>query len=186
MQIERTALSEVLLIRPDVYRDSRGWLFESYHFSKMAELGIQNVFVQDNHLKSCQRGILRGIHFQNTPAAQSKLVRCTVGRVADYAIDLRKGSPTYLRWICVELTAEGFEQLYIPAGFGHAVVSLTDESEVQYKVDLPYSPEHDRTVAWNDPELAIEWPFPENQLILSEKDANAPLLHNSDCNFSYH
>lgn len=186
MQIQHTRLDGVLLITPDIFRDERGWFMESFSAPKLREqAGISTVFVQDNHIRSTKPGVLRGIHFQNEPFAQAKLLRCTVGRVMDYAVDLREGSPTYLQWVCAELTADNFTQIFIPRGFGHAVVSLTEESEIQYKVDSPYSGAHDRSIRWDDPSIAIEWPFPAHQLVLSEKDRLAPLLKDSDCNFRY-
>ncbi|OUO38224.1 dTDP-4-dehydrorhamnose 3,5-epimerase [Flavonifractor sp. An306] len=177
-------LNGVMLFTPDVFRDYRGWFMESFSEKTLQKhLGVKNKFVQENHIRSTQKGVLRGIHFQNNPVAQSKLIRCTAGQVMDYAIDLRMDSPTYLKWICVELSADNFKQIYIPKGFGHAVVSLTDISEIQYKVDSFYSKEAERSILWKDPQLAIEWPFPDEMMILSEKDLNAPLLQDSDCSF---
>lgn len=186
MKVKKTDLPGVLILHPQVFHDERGWFMESYNASKLAACGIHDTFVQENHLRSAHKGVLRGVHFQNEPFAQAKLLRCTVGRIADFAIDLRKGSPTYLRWMRVDLSAEGFEQLYLPAGFGHAAVSLTDESELQYMVNVHYTPTHDRSIFCCDPALGIDWPFPESELILSEKDAAAPLLRESDCNLIYH
>lgn len=186
MKIEHTRLDEVILLTPDVFRDKRGWFTESYSAEKLlAESGISAGFVQDNHIRSIQRGVLRGIHFQNTPFAQAKLLRCTTGRVMDYAVDLRRGSPTCLQWVAVELSAENFRQIWIPRGFGHAVVSLSEYSEIQYKVDAPYSKVSDRSIRWNDPDIAVEWPFSDQELILSEKDRTAPCWKDSDCNFNY-
>lgn len=186
MEIVHTKLSGVLLITPDVFHDNRGWFMESYSVPKFLEKsGLCMNFVQDNHIRSVKQGVLRGIHFQNTPCAQAKLLRCTVGCVMDYAVDLRKGSPTYLQWVCAELSADNYKQIFIPHGFGHAVVSLTGTSEIQYKVDSPYSKECDRSIRWDDPEIAVQWPFPSQELLLSDKDSGAPYLKNSDCNFVY-
>ena len=186
MKIEHTKLDGVLLITPDVFQDDRGWFTESYSAPRLLEQGgLCSQFVQDNHIRSIKRGVLRGIHFQNAPFAQAKLLRCTVGRVKDYAVDLRKGSPTYLQWVSAELSADNFKQIFIPRGFGHAVVSITEESEIQYKVDSPYSKEYDRCIRWDDPDIAVEWPFSTQELILSEKDRTAPRISDSDCNFTY-
>lgn len=186
MKVERTKLNGVLLITPDVFRDDRGWFMESYSASKFLEKsGLCMEFVQDNHIRSARQGVLRGIHFQNAPFAQAKLLRCTVGRVMDYAVDLRKGSPTYLQWVCAELSANNFKQIFIPRGFGHAAVSMTEVSEIQYKVDAPYSKECDRSIRWDDPDVAVKWPFPSQKLVLSNKDRSAPYLKDSDCNFSF-
>lgn len=165
-----------------VFSDSRGWFTESYNKARFVELEIDAEFVQDNHSYSAKRGTLRGIHFQKEPKAQSKLVRCTRGAVLDVAVDLRRGSDTYKQWHAVELSAENRRQLFIPKGFGHAFLTLTDDAEVQYKVDEYYSKEHDRSIRFDDPELEIEWGVAEP--ILSEKDLAAPLLRDSDVNFS--
>ncbi len=181
MECEKTCLEGVLILTPRTFYDERGWFMESYSTRNLSAFGIQCAFVQDNHIASVQKGVLRGIHFQNYPHAQAKLVRCTRGRVRDYAIDLRKQSPTYRQFVSVELTAENKKQLFLPQGFGHAVLSLTDDSEIEYRVDNLYSPEHDRTISYLDPELDIPWGA--NRMIVSEKDRNAPLLRDSDCNF---
>jgi len=186
VKVEHTKLNEVLLITPDVFRDNRGWFMESYSAPKLLEKsGLCMNFVQDNHIRSVKQGVLRGIHFQNAPYAQAKLLRCTIGCVMDYAVDLRKGSPTYLQWVCAELSADNCKQIFIPRGFGHAAVSMTEISEIQYKVDSPYSKESDRSIRWDDPEIAVQWPFPSQKLVLSDKDRGAPYLKDSDCNFIY-
>lgn len=183
MRVIETELPGVLLIEPDVYRDERGWFIESYSYKAFKQFGIDIVFVQDNHSYSKKRWTLRGIHFQNNPMAQSKLVRCTRGKILDVVVDLRKGSPTYKKWIMVELSEDNKRMLFIPKGFGHAFLTLTDNVEVQYKVDEYYSKEYDRSIRWNDPEISIDWPVKDP--ILSEKDRNAPFLKDSDCNFIY-
>lgn len=181
MEVIELELEGVKLLRPKVYNDYRGYYMESYSLRTLKEHGIENVFVQDNHLLSLKKGTIRGIHFQNHPKAQSKLLRCTKGKILDVVIDLRKESPTYKKWIAIELTASSKEQIFIPKGFGHGCISLVDDTEVQYKVDEFYYPEFDRAIVWNDPELGIEWGtiYP----IVSEKDKNAPLLRESDVNF---
>ena len=181
MSFEKTSLDGVIIITPRVFEDERGWLMESYSQRTLAECGINCTFVQENHICSTQKGILRGIHFQNSPFAQAKLVRCIKGAVMDFAIDLRKNSPTYKQHVCVELTEDNKKQLFIPRGFGHAVISLTDYSEIVYHVDNLYSKEHDRTISCFDEQLNIKWPTTE--IILSEKDKNALTLEKSDCNF---
>ena len=181
MQIIKTELPGVIILEPQVFADSRGWFMESWSEKKMQEMGMNYNFAQDNHSFSAKKGTLRGIHFQNNPYAQTKLVRCTCGAVLDVAIDLRKESKTYKKWISVELSAENKRQLLIPAGFGHGFICLTDHTEFIYKVDKPYNATADRSIRWNDPELAINWQ--EKNPILSEKDATAPFLEDSDCNY---
>lgn len=181
MEVEKTALNGVVILTPRVFCDERGWFMESYSVRNLAECGINCTFVQDNHISSIKKGVLRGIHFQNHPYSQAKLVRCTRGRVMDYAIDLRKESSTYKQFVCAELTEDNKKQLFIPQGFGHAVLSLTDFSEIEYRVDNLYSKDHDRTISYLDNELNIPWNL--NDIIVSEKDRNAPTLAESDCNF---
>lgn len=181
MKTEKTELEEVFVVIPEVFEDERGYFMESFSQRKLKEVGITDQFVQDNHIQSVKKGVIRGIHYQNHPHAQAKLLRCTCGAVMDYAVDLRKNSPTYKKWVCVELTAENKKQIYIPQGFGHAVISLSEISEIQYKVNNFFDKESDGTIAYNDPELQIKWPF--DAVILSEKDKNAPLLVDSNCNY---
>ncbi len=181
MECEKTELEGVLILTPKTFCDERGWFMESYSTRNLSECGIHCTFVQDNHIASLKKGVLRGIHFQNLPYAQAKLVRCTNGRVRDYAVDLRKQSPTYRQFVCVELSAENKKQLFLPRGFGHAVLSLTEYSEIEYRADNLYSPAHDRTVSYLDPALGIPWGI--DPITVSEKDRNAPQLKDSDCNF---
>ena len=183
MKVIATKLNGVHLLEPRVFGDSRGWNMESWSKRTMEEAGLCYDFVQDNHSLSAQKGILRGIHFQKGIYAQAKLVRCTKGAVLDFAVDLRKGSPSYLKWISVELSAENKLQLLLPRGFGHAFVTLTDEVEFIYKLDNYYAPAADRGIIWSDPDLGIEWGI--NNPILSQKDANAPRLKDSDVDFVY-
>lgn len=170
-----------MIIEPDVFGDHRGWFFESYSKKKLADLGINVDFVQDNHSFSAEKGTLRGLHFQNQPMAQAKLIRCTKGAVLDVAVDLRKSSLTYKKWVAVELSAENKKQLFIPKGFGHGFLTLTPDAEFQYKVDEYYSKEHDRSIKFDDPEIGIDWKIIDP--IISDKDKDAPLLKNSDVNF---
>ena len=179
-----TRLPGVYILEPQVFGDQRGYFMETYSTRAFAELGITNTFVQDNQSFTAQKGTLRGIHFQNAPMAQAKLVRVTRGAVMDVAVDLRKGSPTYLQWEAVELTAENKRILYIPRGFGHGFKTLTDNVEFCYKVDNLYSKEHDRGVRFNDPAIGVDWGEVKEEL-LSIKDTTSPLLKDSDCNFVF-
>ena len=182
MQIEKTELQDAYLITPDVFGDSRGWFMETYSKTKLQEItGIE--FVQDNQSYSSQKGIIRGLHCQTNPHCQTKLIRCTRGEIYDVIVDIRKGSPTYKKWIKVHLTEQNKKQLFIPKGFLHGFITLTDDVEVQYKVDDYYSKPNDRSVRFDDPEFGVDWGV-ENP-ILSDKDKNAPLFKDSDCNFTY-
>jgi len=182
MNIINTDIDDVKVIEPIVYGDHRGWFTEIYSKEKFDELGVNNDFIQDNHSFSAQKGTLRGLHFQLNPKAQAKLVRCTKGKILDVAVDLRKGSSTYKKWVAVELTEENKKQMLIPKGFAHGFLTLTDDVEVQYKVDEYYAPECDRSIRFDDPEIGVEWG--NNNPILSEKDLNAPLFSDSDVDFS--
>lgn len=181
MNVIRTDIEDLVVIEPVVHGDHRGWFMETYSAQELAKHGINTVFVQDNQSFSAQKNTLRGMHFQNAPKAQTKLIRCTKGAIIDTVVDLRKNSKTYKKWFSIELSAENKKQLYIPKGFAHGFVTLTEDVEVQYKVDEFYSKEHDRSIRFDDPEIGIEWEV-ENP-ILSEKDLNAPLLKDSDVNF---
>jgi len=182
MNIVNTELPGVVIVEPQVFGDSRGWFLESWSAEKMKAAGLDYNFVQDNHSFSSQKGVLRGIHFQQSPYTQAKLVRCTAGAVLDVAVDLRKNSPTYKKWIAVELSAENKRQLLIPRGFGHGFLTLTDNVEFCYKTDNIYNAESDRSIRWDDPELSIEWGIVSPTV--SDKDKNAPLLKESDCNLA--
>ena len=179
-----TKLEGVYIIEPEVHGDARGYFMEVWSTRNFEELGLRYDFVQDNQSFSAQQGVLRGIHFQNAPMAQAKLVRVTRGKVMDVAVDLRKGSPTYRQWIAVELSAENKRMLMIPRGFGHGFRALTDDVEFVYKVDNLYSRECDRGIRFDDPEIGVDWGEVKEEL-LSAKDRNAPLLKDSDCNFVY-
>lgn len=172
MTVSKAKLDCVYVIEPRVFGDARGWFMETYNKLKTPQINCE--FVQDNHSYSTQKGTIRGIHFQREPMAQAKLVRCVSGEIMDYAVDLRPDSETFKQWFSVELSAENKKQLFIPRGFGHAFITLTDDVEVVYKTDNYYSPEHDGTVLWSDPEIGIDWGISEP--ILSDKDKNAPLL----------
>ena len=181
MNLIKTKLEGVYIIEPKVFGDERGWFMETY--SKIKTPEIARDFVQDNHSYSKEKGILRGIHFQNGEHAQAKLVRCIRGAVLDVAVDLRKGSPTYMQWEAVELSAENKKQLFIPRGFGHGFLTLTEDVEFVYKTDNYYNYESDRSIIWNDPDIGVDWGT-ENP-VLSEKDSSAPRLRDSDCSFRY-
>ena len=170
MEVKTTALPGVLMLKPRRFADSRGYFVETYNQRILAEAGVVAHFVQDNQSFSSKAGTIRGLHFQLPPAAQAKLVRALRGAIFDVAVDLRRGSPTFGRWIGATLTADGGEQLFIPRGFAHAFCTLEDDAEVAYKVDDFYAPKCDSGLIWNDPDLAIAWPV-KADAILSEKDA---------------
>lgn len=184
MKIVKTNIEDVLIIEPKVFGDYRGWFTEIYSKEKFRENGVEIDFIQDNHSFSAQKGTLRGLHFQLYPKAQTKLVRCSKGKILDVAVDLREGSPTYKKWIAVELTEENKKQLLVPKGFAHGFLTLTNDVEVQYKVDEYYSPENDRSIRFDDPDIGVIWGL--DSPILSDKDLNAPSLKESYINFKYH
>ncbi len=173
MKFTSTALPEVIVIEPEVHRDERGFFLESYHRDKYRDGGISVDFVQDNHSRSA-RGTLRGLHAQLAPLAQSKLVRVVAGEIFDVAVDVRRGSPRFGRWVGVELNDRNFHQLYVPAGFAHGFCVLSEAAEVEYKCSAPYAPEHEIAIAWNDAGIGIEWPVEQPQL--SKRDREAPPL----------
>lgn len=181
MKITKTEIEGLVIIDPDCFGDHRGWFMETYNEAKMKENGIDVVFVQDNHSKSMIKGTLRGLHFQNNPAAQTKLVRCTKGSMLDVAVDLRKNSPTYKKWFSIELTEENKKQLFIPQGFAHGFLTLSDDVEVQYKVDNLYNKAYDRGIRYDDPEIGVDWG--DINPVLSDKDMTSPFLKDSDVNF---
>ena len=178
-----TNLPDVCLLEPQIFRDLRGYFMETYSAPLLDEWGLRCEFVQDNQSFTKKKGTLRGIHFQMNPMAQCKIVRVTRGAVLDLAVDLRKGSPTYLQWILQELSAENKRMMYIPRGFGHGFLTLTDDVEFCYKVDNLYSKECDRSIRFDDPQIGVNWRIIDP--ILSEKDLSAPLLADSDCNYVY-
>jgi dTDP-4-dehydrorhamnose 3,5-epimerase len=181
MNIVNTFIKDLLVIEPDVHGDSRGWFLESYNEQTYKKSGINIKFVQDNHSFSTQKGVLRGLHFQNNPFAQSKLVRCTHGRIWDVAVDLRKSSPTYMKWFGIELSEKNHKLLFIPQGFAHGFLTLETDCEVQYKVDNFYDKMSDKSILYNDPQIGIDWPI--QHVILSEKDKNAPMFKDLDVDF---
>lgn len=168
-----TSLDGVVIVETAAVRDERGFFIESYHQRTYAEHGLSDAFVQDNHSRSA-RGVVRGLHYQDMRAPMSKLVRCIAGAIFDVAVDLRVGSPTFGRWVGVELTADNMRQLYVPAGFGHGFAALTEGAEVFYKCGAFYAPETEGAVAWNDPEIGIDWPVANPTL--SRRDQQAMSL----------
>ena len=174
MKVTETKLKGVYLIEPKVFGDERGWFMESWSKQKFEGAGINVEFVQDNHSFSATKGTLRGLHYQIEPMAQAKLLRCSKGSIFDVAVDIRKGSPNYAKWVGIELSAENKKQLFIPHGFAHGFITLTDDVEVQYKADNFYAPHYDGNIRWDDPDIGIEWPI--QPVILSDKDREAPLL----------
>ena len=176
MQVEATAIPAVKIVTPKKHGDARGFFSEVYSKVEWDKAGLDFAFVQDNHSFSATIGTLRGLHFQLPPFAQDKLVRCTRGRILDLAVDIRRASPTFGQWVGVELSADNWRQLLVPAGFAHAFVTLTPDVEVLYKTTAPYSPAHDRGIAWDDPDIGIEWPLPPGGPVLSDKDKRWPRL----------
>ena len=175
MQIKESKIPGVVLIKPERHGDHRGFFSETYSHRVYAELGIEDVFVQDNHSLSAVKGTVRGLHFQAPPYAQAKLVRCGQGAVFDVAVDIRRGSATYGEWVGYELSAENGAQMYVPIGFAHGFVTLEPNCEILYKCSNYYTPETECSLRWDDPDIGIKWPF-IGDTILSEKDAAAPLL----------
>lgn len=176
MNIIKTEIEGIYIIEPQVFGDERGYFFESFNAERfLAQTGIDVTFVQDNESRS-KRGVLRGLHFQRAPYAQAKLVRVVQGRVLDVAVDIRPESPTFGKYVATELSGDNHRQMFIPKGFAHGYVVLEDNTVFQYKCDEFYHPESEGGIAWNDPQIGIEWPLSESELILSDKDRNRPTL----------
>ena len=182
MRIIKTELSGSFIIENDVFKDNRGSFFESYSKKKLENENIFIDFVQDNQSFNAKAGTVRGLHFQNNPYAQGKLIRCITGAILDIAVDLRIDSPTYKKWISVELNEENKKELFVPKGFAHGFITLQDNSIVSYKIDEYYLPEYDDGIIWNDPEINVNWNWSDD-VILSEKDKNLPLFCDSFSNF---
>lgn len=175
----RDLLAGLRVLNPTVHSDERGFFFESYRQDGFeSEVSDTPGFVQDNHSRSA-RGVLRGLHYQLEPVAQGKLVRVVNGSVFDVAVDIRRSSPTFGEWFGLELSADNYRQLWVPPGFAHGFVALTEFADLVYKVTAYYSPHHDRSIRWNDPEISIEWPLDQDP-ILSDKDAAAPYLADAE------
>ena len=184
MNVINTEIPGVVIIEPRVFGDHRGYFFESFSERNFTENVREVKFVQDNESKSCY-GVLRGLHFQKPPHAQSKLVRVVKGRVLDVAVDIRRGSPTFGKHVAVELSEENHRQFFIPRGFAHGFVVLSEEAVFQYKCDNYYAPQSEGAVAWDDPDLGIDWGVPMDKVILSDKDKAHPRLKDAEDVFDY-
>lgn len=178
MNFIKTDVLDVYILEPQVFGDKRGWFMESWSKKKMEEAGLFYDFVQDNQSFSSVKGTIRGLHFQKGENSQAKLVRCAKGAVIDVAVDIRKGSPTYKKWVAVELSAENKRQLMIPRGFAHGFITLTDEVEFLYKADNLYNFDSEGSIRWNDPEIGVDWGI-ENPIV-SDKDAAAPFFDDTE------
>jgi len=176
MQVEPTAIPAVKIVSPKKIGDARGFFSEVYSKAEWDKAGLDFTFVQDNHSFSAAVGTLRGLHFQLPPFGQDKLLRVTRGRILDVAVDVRRSSPTFGQWVAEELSAENWRQLLVPIGFAHGFVTLEPDTEVLYKTSAPYSPDHDRGIVWDDPEVGVKWPLPAGGPTLSEKDKVWPRL----------
>lgn len=179
LDVRETGLPGVLEVLPRRIGDDRGFFSEVWTETRFREAGFDITFVQDNHSRSA-RGVLRGLHYQLEPFAQTKLVRVSRGSVYDVAVDIRRSSPTFGHWTALTLSADSWNQLLVPAGFAHGFLALEDGSEVQYKVSAGYSPQHDRGIRPDDPAIGIDWPLPRGEWLLSAKDQNAPLLADAE------
>ncbi len=179
---KKLSIPDVILIEPKLFGDDRGFFMETYKYSEFASAGIQESFVQDNYSRS-STGILRGLHYQKNPNAQGKLVRCITGKIFDAAVDIRKGSPMFGKWVAAELSGDNNLMLYVPAGFAHGFLVLSETADVMYKCTKEYSPADDRGIIWNDPDIGIEWPL--KKPVLSGKDGEHPVLKDADNNFEY-
>lgn len=183
MKITETGLKGLVIIEPDFFEDQRGYFFEGYNRKKLQAEGINHDFIQDNQSKSMY-GVIRGLHYQIEPRAQTKLVRVLSGEIYDVAVDIRNGSPTYGKWYGLELSCKNRKQLLVPKGFAHGFSVLSEKAVVFYKCDEFYAPEYDAGIIYNDPELEIDWRIPVNKVLLSEKDGNLPLFKNAKNNFN--
>ena len=184
MQIETTSLSDVMILTPKRFGDDRGWFMETFNAARVAEAGLNLSFVQDNHSMSAKVGTLRGLHFQTPPHAQDKLVRCSKGAILEVAVDIRRGSPTYGKWVGVDLSEANGKQLLIPKGFLHGFVTRSENTEVQYKCTDVYAPDCDGGIRWDDPEIGIDWGLTGDP-VLSAKDTVAPLLRDYNSPFIF-
>lgn len=174
-----------LLIVPKRHFDHRGWFSETFHARRLHELGVTCTFVQENQSSSGRAGTVRGFHFQRPPAAQAKLVSVLSGRILDVAVDIRLGSPSFGKYVSIELSADDGRQLYIPTGFAHGFVTLEDNAFVTYKVSDYYAPSHESGICWNDPDIAFPWPFKDADIIKSDKDGRLPQLKDLESPFPY-
>ena len=184
MEVIKTDIEGVVIIEPRIFKDDRGYFYESFSQREFEEKVCRTTFVQDNQSKSSY-GVVRGLHFQKPPYSQSKLVRCIKGAVLDVAVDIRKGSPTFGKYVAVELTEDNHRQFFVPRGFAHGFAVLSDEAVFQYKCDNFYNKESEGAVAWDDPELAIDWRIPVDKVLLSEKDKLSKTIAEADFLFDY-
>lgn len=180
IEVRPLALDGVLEILPPKFGDDRGFFSETYNAESFSEAGIKLQFVQDNHSLSANKGVLRGLHYQLNPRAQDKLVRVVKGSILDVVVDIRKNSPTFKKWLSLEVSAAKWNQILVPKGFAHGFLTLEENTEVVYKVTDYYSKEHDRSVRFDDPSIGVEWPFDTATMQLSDKDRNAPLLEQAE------
>jgi dTDP-4-dehydrorhamnose 3,5-epimerase len=185
MQIRALAIADVYEILPKKFGDERGFFSETYSEAAMAAADLPTLWVQDNHSFSAAQGVLRGLHYQMEPRAQDKLVRVVKGRIFDVAVDVRAGSPTFGKWVSLEVSAEKWNQIFVPKGFAHGFVTLEPNTEVVYKVTNGYAPELDRCIRWDDPAIGIGWPLNGLAPQLSAKDAGAPLLSQQQSGFTF-
>lgn len=185
MQIQTLAIPDIKIITPKKFGDDRGFFSETYNKKHLAEQGIDIEFVQDNHAFSAHAHTMRGMHFQIPPFAQDKLIRVTRGSILDVVVDIRNGSPHYGQHASAVISAAEWNQILVPAGFAHGLLTLEDNTEVIYKVSNYYSPQHDKGLFWNDPDLGIDWPVSPDKAILSEKDQNQPRLKDLPAYFIY-
>ena len=184
MEVIKTEIDGVVIIEPRIFKDDRGYFYESFSQREFEEKVCRTTFVQDNQSKSSY-GVLRGLHFQKPPYSQSKLVRCIKGAVLDVAVDIRKGSPTFGRYVAVELTEDNHRQFFVPRGFAHGFAVLSEEAVFQYKCDNFYNKESEGSVSWNDAELGIDWRIPADKVLLSEKDKLSKSIADADYLFDY-
>ena len=184
MEVIKTDIEGVVIIEPRIFKDDRGYFYESFSQREFEEKVCRTTFVQDNQSKSSY-GVVRGLHFQKPPYCQSKLVRCIKGAVLDVAVDIRKGSPTFGKYVAVELSEENHRQFFVPRGFAHGFAVLTPEAVFQYKCDNFYNKESEGSVAWNDPQLAIDWRIPADKVLLSEKDKLSKNIADAEYLFDY-
>ncbi|MDH0126154.1 dTDP-4-dehydrorhamnose 3,5-epimerase [Brucella intermedia GD04153] len=180
MMVRPLSLEGVLEISPRKFGDDRGFFSETYNAKSFAEAGINLTFVQDNHSYSAAKGVVRGLHYQLPPFAQDKLLRVIRGAILDVAVDIRKSSPTFGKWVAQEVSAEKWNQILVPKGFAHGFMTLVENTEVIYKVTNYYSPEHDRSIRFDDPAIGIDWPIVSSGVQLSDKDRKAPLFADAE------
>ena len=184
MEVIKTGIEGVVIIEPRIFKDERGYFYESFSQREFEEKVCRTTFVQDNQSKSSY-GVLRGLHFQKPPYCQSKLVRCIKGAVLDVAVDIRKGSPTFGKYVAVELSEDNHRQLFVPRGFAHGFSVLSEEAIFQYKCDNLYAPQSEGAIAWNDPDINIDWQLPAEDVLLSAKDSAHPMLKDATDLFDY-